>query len=169
VTVLEVEAVQASRLAVSPYRAEAARVTDHAPTTRGGASVSMTTDERTRALDVAGDDQIELRATEDHQPELVPLIRRRPHDLRTVRRTARVVPRIDDHSRCDLEADGRVVGELPAALADEVHNGLLALAMLEPPYQVEVLLRLEWRERREATSIGATALIDLDGLRLLAC
>jgi hypothetical protein len=131
--------------------------------------VSMTTDDPTRGLDVAGHDQIELRATEDHQPELAPLIRRRPDDLRALRRTARVVPRIDDPSRCELQADGRVVGELPAALADEVHNGLLALAMLEPPYLVEVPLRLEWRERQEATSIGATALVDLEGLRLLAC
>jgi hypothetical protein len=131
--------------------------------------VSMTTDGPTRALDVAGDDPVELRATEDHQPELVPLIRRRPDDLRVLRRTARVVPRLDDSSRCELQADGNVVGELPRALADEVHNGLLALAMLEPPYLVEVPLRLEWRERRDATSIGATALVDLEVLRLLAC
>jgi hypothetical protein len=41
--------------------------------------------------------------------------------------------------------------------------------MLEPPYLVEVPLRLEWRERQEATSIGAKALVDLEVLRLLAC
>jgi hypothetical protein len=131
--------------------------------------VRTNTHDAARPLDVAGDDPVELRATEDHQGELVPLIRRRQDDRPVLRRTARVVPRIDDCSRCELQADGRVVGELPAALADEVHNGLLALAMLEPPYLVEVPLRLEWRERREATSIGATALVDLEGLRLLAC
>jgi hypothetical protein len=131
--------------------------------------VRTSTSEVARALDVAGHDPVELRATEDHQGGLVPLIRRRSGDRPTLRRTARVVPRIDDCSRCELHADGRVIGELPAALADEVHNGLLALAMLEPPYLVEVPLRLEWREQRETTSVGATALVDLEVLRLLAC
>lgn len=122
-----------------------------------------------RALDVAGDDPVELRATEEHQGELVPMMQRRHDDLLMLRRIAHVVPRIDDCSRCELYADGHVIGELPSALADEVHNGLLALAMLEPPYLVEVPLRLQWRERREATRVGATALVDLEVLRLLAC
>jgi hypothetical protein len=132
--------------------------------------VTMSSTDVCGCLDVSGHDRVEVLATDDHQGELVPLIRRRDGDDHgTLRRTAQVVPRSDRISCCELRAEGNVVGELPGPLAAEVHNGLLALATLEPPYLVEVPLHLEWRERADATRVGVTALVDLDRLRLLAC
>jgi hypothetical protein len=133
-------------------------------------AVTLRTTDAAGCLDVSGRDRIEVLATDDHQGELVPLIRRREEDdPGALRRTAQVVPRSDRISCCELRADGNIVGELPGPLAAEVHNGLLALATLEPPYLVEVPLQLEWRERTDATRVGVTALVDLRRLRLLAC
>jgi hypothetical protein len=120
-------------------------------------------------LDVAGPDHVELLRTASHQPELVPLIRRRTGDATALRRTVTVVPLCDAAATCELRSGGHVVGELPDDLAAEVHSGLLALAHLDPPYLVTLPIRLEWRERHQATQVHATALVDLHDLRLLAC
>lgn len=59
-------------------------------------------------------------------------------------------------------------GELPPELTAEVHSGLLALAMLDPPYVIVVPVHLEWRGRHGRAQLAATALVDLEELRLLA-
>jgi hypothetical protein len=120
------------------------------------------------AIVLSGDDVVELAATDDHQDRLVPLIDRPPVDGRRPGRTASLRPLLGPGSRCEVEAEGRTIGELPGALAVELHAGLLALAMLEPPYRVVVPLQLTWRERSGTQQVTAAARLDLDELRLLA-
>lgn len=128
----------------------------------------MSSRDQAHVLDVSGVDQIDVAACHEHQDELTELLHARAADPREPGRTARLMPTIGRTPCCEVHADGHTVGELPADLAAEVHTGLLALAMLDPPYLVTVPLVVERRDREGAAQLTATALVDLDGLRLLA-
>lgn len=127
-----------------------------------------------RPLAVPGLDPVELLGTESHQSGLVPLIDGEltdgTHDPATAPEpTAMLHPVLRGGApRCEVQSGGCTIGELPLELSAEVHTGLLALAMLDPPYVVVVPVHLEWRERDGRSQVAATALVDLDELRLLA-
>lgn len=128
----------------------------------------MTLRDKLQDLDVSGADRVVVAACDEHQEELTTLLDARTADTHDPARTARLMPTIGRTPCCEVHADGQQVGELPADLTAEVHTGLLALAMLDPPYLVTVPLVLERRERDGAAQVAATALVDLDELRLLA-
>lgn len=121
-----------------------------------------------RNLDVSGLQPVLLLETGAHQDDLLPLIHRHPDDPPRSDTLAHLLPVLGRTARCEVEADGHTIGELPPELAAEVHTGLLALALLDPPYVVAVPLQLAWRELQGRSEVTATAMIDLDELRLLA-